>query len=166
MTFQVVRITTLLSLGAVALNAVVVSEAVAGPWVCTSSLEAPPPAARPTAPVTVTPVTVTHCLPVEHPTELIERRFFSWTAPYDRGVDVVHQLTDLLGLAVAGENGTRLMGLGFPDQTVSWDAAAVGATSRALIEEQSPAMPMRTRDLANGFGSSLAVEVAPVQSLW
>ena len=161
MTFQVVRITTLLSLGAVALNAVVVSEAVAGPWVCTSSLEAPPPVARPTA-----PVTVTHCLPVEHPTELIERRFFSWTAPYDRGVDVVHQLTDLLGLAVAGENGTRLMGLGFPDQTVSWDAAAVGATSRALIEEQSPAMPMRTRDLANGFSSSLAVEVAPVQSLW
>ena len=156
-----VRITTLLSLGAVALNAVMGSEAVAGPLVCTSSLEALPPVARHMA-----PVTVTHCVPVEHPTELIERRFFSWTAPYDRGVDVVHQLTDLLGLAVAGENGTRLMGLGFPDQTVSWDAAAVGATSRALIEEQSPAMPMRTRDLANGFGSSLAVEVAPVQSLW
>ena len=72
----------------------------------------------------------------------------------------MHQLTDLVGIAVGGTDGTRLMGLGFPDQTVIWDAAAVGATIQALIEEQSPALPLRTSDLANGFGSSLAIEAS------
>ena len=87
------------------------------------------------------PVEVTVCGPEERTAELIERRFFTWTAPYERGVDLVHQITDLFGLAVAGDNGNRVMGFGFPDQTVIWDSAAVGATTRALVEEQSPSLP-------------------------
>ena len=133
----------------------------AGPVVCTTTFEAPP-ANENAGP----PVEVTTCSPVETADELIERRLYTWTAHYDRGVDMVHQLTDLLGLAVAGDNGTRLMGFGFPDQTMTWDAAAVGATTRVLIEEQSPVIPLRTRDLASGFGSSLAAEVSPAQPLW
>ena len=50
------------------------------------------------------------------------------------------------------------MGLGFPDQTIIWDAAATSSTTRALLEEQGPALPLRTQDLTNGFDSSLALE--------
>ena len=161
MTVPVIRIASVLVLGGLVVNTAALRPVAAGPVVCTTSLEAP----EPTAP-NLSPVEVTRCGVVERTSELIERRFFTWTAPYERGVDLVHQFTDLLGLAVAGDNGTRLMGFGFPDQTVIWDATAVGATTRALIEEQSPAMPLRTRDLASGFGSSLAAEVSPAQPLW
>ena len=127
---------------------------------------------------------VTTCAPVNTTSELVERRFYTWTYPYERGVDLVHQITDLFGIAIAGEGGTRLMGLGFPDQTIIWDAAAISSTTRALLEEQSPARPLRTQDLANGFDSSLALEsiepeqpmqpkpefvesdIAPLQPLW
>ena len=130
------------------------------------------------------PVEVTTCAPVDTTSELVERRFYTWTSPYERGVDLVHQITDLFGIAVAGEGGSRLMGLGFPDQTIIWDAAAISSTTRALLEEQSPALPLRTQDLANGFDSSLALEsiepeqpmhpkpefvesdIAPLQPLW
>ena len=127
---------------------------------------------------------VTTCAPVNTTSELVERRFQTWTSPYEQISDLVHQITDLFGIAVAGEGGTRLMGLGFPDQTIIWDAAAISSTTRALLEEQSPALPLRTQDLANGFDSSLALEsiepeqpmqpkpefvesdIAPLQPLW
>ena len=112
------------------------------------------------------PVEVTTCAPVDTTSELVERRLYTWTSPYERGVDLVHQITDLFGIAVAGEGGSRLMGLGFPDQTISWDAAAISSTTRALLEEQSPALPLRTQDLANGFDSSLALEsIEPEQPM-
>ena len=130
------------------------------------------------------PVEVTICAPVDTTSELVERRLYTWTSPYERYVDLVNEITDLFGIAVAGEGGTRLMGLGFPDQTIIWDAAAISSTTRALLEEQSPALPLRTQDLANGFDSSLALEsiepeqpmqpkpefvesdIAPLQPLW
>ena len=143
----------------------------AGPVICTTSLEAPRSA-------DFAPVEVTTCERMERTSELIERRFFTWTASYDRGVDMVHQFTDLFGIALAGDGGNQLMGLGFPDQTVIWDAAAAGETARALLDAQSPVLPLRTIDVANGFGSSLASEgpsdevqklntdFTPVQALW
>lgn len=151
----------------------------AGPLLCTTTLEAPDLSSEVTE-----PVEVTTCTPVNTTSELVERRFHTWTSPYERGVDLVHQITDLFGIAVAGEGGTRLMGLGFPDQTIIWDAAAISSTTRTLLEEQSPARPLRTQDLANGFDSSLALEsiepeqpmqpkqefvesdIAPLQPLW
>ena len=120
---------------------------------CTTTLEAPELSSAATA-----PVEVTTCAAVETTSELMERRLYTWTAPYERGVDLVHQITDLFGIAVAGEGGTQVMGLGFPDQTIIWDAAATSSTTRALLEEQSPALPLRTQDLANGFDRSLALE--------
>jgi len=158
---SVIRMATALLTGGLTLSPLLVWPVAAGPVVCRTSLEAPEPLAR-----DLMPVEVTRCAPVERTFELMQRRFFTWTAPYERGVDLVHQFTDLFGLAVAGDSGTRLMGFGFPDQTVIWDATAVGATTRALMEEQSPSMPLRTRDLDNGFGSSLASEVSPTQPLW
>ena len=146
--------------------------AVAGPVICTTTLEAPDPSAE-----IRSPVEVTNCESVETTRELVNRRFFTWRAPYARGVDMMHQFTDLLGIAVGGPEGNRLMGFGFPEQAVIWDASAVGNTIEALIEEQSPARPWRTMDLSNGFDSSLAVEddqngivildePSPLQPLW
>ena len=120
---------------------------------CTTTLEAPELSSAATE-----PVEVTTCAPVETTSELVERRLYTWTAPYERGVDLVHQITDLFGIAVAGEGGGQVMGLGFPDQTIIWDAAATSSTTRALLEEQSSALPLRTQDLANGFDRSLALE--------
>ena len=146
---------------------------------CTTTLEAPGLSSAATE-----PVEVTTCAPVETTSELVERRLYRWTAPYERGVDLLHQITDLFGIAVAGEGGTQLMGLGFPDQTIIWDAAATSSTTRALLEEQGPALPLRTQDLTNGFDSSLALEslgseqtlqskpefvetdISPLQPLW
>ena len=146
--------------------------AVAGPVICTTTLEAPDPSAE-----IRSPVEVTTCESVETTRELVNRRFFTWRAPYARGVDMMHQFTDLLGIAVGGPEGNRLMGFGFPEQAVIWDASAVGNTIEALIEEQSPTRPWRTMDLSNGFDSSLAVEddqngivildePSPLQPLW
>ncbi len=78
---------------------------------------------------------LTTCVPIETTAERIERVNYSWTAPYARGVDVVHQITDFLGIAVAGAEGNRVMGFGFPDQTLIWDATEIGTTTRALLEE-------------------------------
>lgn len=130
--------------------------AIAGPVICTTTMEAPDPSAD-----SRSPVQVTTCESVETTRELVNRRFFTWRAPYARGIDMVHQFTDLLGIAVGGAEGNRLMGFGFPDQAVIWDASAIGNTVEALIEEQSPARPWRTMDLPNGFDSSLAMEDQP-----
>ena len=71
----------------------------ARPVVCTTSLEAPGSSSA------TGPVEFTRCGPVERTDTLVENRFYTWTAPYARGVDVIHQVTDLLGIAMAGPEG-------------------------------------------------------------
>ena len=122
----------------------------AGPLVCTTSIEAPPPGSG------SAPVEVTVCHPTETTSELINRRLFTWTSPMARGVDPLHQLTDFLGIAVGGIEGNRVMGLGFPDQTLIWDGSALQNTTGALLEEQGPPLPLRTLDIPSGFDGSLA----------
>jgi hypothetical protein len=130
------------------------------PVVCTTSLEAP---VASTAVAPAAPVEVTRCGPVERTDAMVERRFYTWTAPFARGVDVIHQVTDLLGIAMAGPEGNRLMGFGFPDQTIIWDSSALENTTNALLEEQSNPMPWHTVDLFNGFDSSLASDSVVVE---
>ena len=144
-----------LLLGGIGLHA----PAVARPVICTTSLEAPSqsPASLPAA-----PVEVTRCGPVESTEAMVTRRFYTWTAPFARGVDVMHQVTDLLGIAVAGPEGNRVMGFGFPDQTVVWDGSALENTSAVLMEQQSQPIPWRTVDVSSGFDSSLAGGAIPV----
>ena len=110
----------------------------------------------------------------------MEERFYGWTAPYASGVDLLHQITDVLGIAVAGPEGNRFMGFGFPDQTIIWDGVAVENTYQMLLEEQSDPIPWRTVDIPNGFSGSLAEDSAtpvpevsreedvfsPVRALW
>ena len=132
--------------------------ALAGPVVCVSSLEAPLPekGAAPSASSALSPVVVTRCGPVVTTPQLVERRAYTWTAPFAQGVDLVHQFTDVLGIAVAGRDGNTVMGLGFPDQTLIWDGTAIEATNRVLLDAQSNPMPLRTADVFNGYCSGLA----------
>ena len=130
----------------------------AGPVVCVSSLEAPLPlkGAAAAASSPLSPVLMTRCGPVVTTPQLVERRAYTWTAPFAQGVDLVHQFTDVLGIAVAGRDGSTVMGLGFPDQTLIWDATAIETTNRVLLEAQSNPMPLRTADVFNGYCSGLA----------
>ncbi len=106
------------------------------------------------------------CHPTETTSELINRRFYTWTSPMARGVDPLHQLTHVLGIAVGGIEGNRFMGFRFPDQTLISDGSALQNTTEAFLEEQSPPLPMRTLDISSGFNGSLAVtdtiEIEPV----
>ena len=117
----------------------------AGPLVCTTSVEAPMPGGG------GAPVEVTVCHSTETTSELVNRRFYTWTSPMARGVDPLHQLTDFLGIAVGGIEGNRVMGFGFPDQTLIWDGSALQNTTGALLEEQSPPLPMRTHGYLKRF---------------
>jgi hypothetical protein len=125
----------------------VTAEAQAGPVVCSTSLEAPVAGGA--------PVEITRCGPVTTTAELMDRRFYSYTAPYARGIDITHQITDVLGIAMGGGDGTKVMGLGFPDQTIVWDGSAVENTYQVLLENQSNPMPWRTADINNGFCQGL-----------
>ena len=163
------------------------SSAQARPVICTTSLEAAFDSADPGAAdfeskafdsVAEAPVEVTRCDPVESTEGMLENRAYTWTAPYASGVDLIHQFTDLLGIAMGGPQGNRLMGFGFPDQTIVWDGLAVQNTYLYLMEQQSQQIPLRTKDLANGFSSSIAdhrshelgrdpqVPFTPVRGLW
>jgi hypothetical protein len=108
--------------------------------------------------------------------QLVEQRFYSYTAPFARGVDITHQITDLLGISMGGGDGTKVMGFGFPDQTIVWDGTALDNTYQVLLEKQSELIPWRTGDVGNGFSSSLGSAAsfpapaasfrAPVRGLW
>jgi hypothetical protein len=67
---------------------------------------------------------------------------------------MTHQITDLLGIAMGGGEGNRVMGFGFPDQAIVWDGSAVENTYRYLIQTQHDPTPMRTADLSNPFSTS------------
>jgi len=129
----------------------------AGPAVCTTTLEAPPRAAGVAgAAVPAAPVEVTRCGIVQTVPELVQRRFFSYTAPFAEAVSLTGQITSLLGIAMGGGDGRRVMGLGFPDQTIIWDGLAIQNTTRFLLDQQSDPMPWRTGDVSSGFSGTLS----------
>ncbi|MEB3322914.1 MAG: Occludin/ELL family protein [Synechococcaceae cyanobacterium] len=122
--------------------------ALAGPVLCRTTLEAPAGSAG--------PVEVTRCGAVQTVPDLMQRRYYSYRAPFARGVDLTHQITDVLGIAMGGGDGTKVMGLGFPDQAIVWDGSAVGNTTAVLLEDQNSPYLLRTPDLPSCFGGSLA----------
>jgi hypothetical protein len=130
----------------------------ASPIVCTTSLEAPPTPGAAYGATPAAPVEVTRCVAVQTVPALVDRRYYSYTAPYARGVSVTNQITDLLGIAMGGGDGTRIMGFGFPDQAIVWDGSAIQNTFQVLNEQQSDPMPWRTADVSNGFSGNLGNE--------
>ncbi len=141
--------------------------AIAGPVLCTTTLEAPTPASASSGPVEVTRCGVTRSAP-----EVMEQRFYSYSAPFAQGVNLLHQVTDVLGLSIPGRDGNRIVAFGFPDQNIIWDGTAVENTASVMLSEQSSLMPQRTADITNGFGTSLAVPAGstsptpPASSSW
>ena len=146
----------------------------AGPVVCTTTIEAPQ--AQQAMRDSLRPVELTRCGAVQTTPQLVEQRFYSYTAPFARGVDITHQITDLLGISMGGGDGTKVMGFGFPDQTIVWDGTALDNTYQVLLEKQGGLIPWRTGDVGNGFTSSLGSAAssaapaasfrAPVRGLW
>lgn len=133
---------------ALIVSALIPPAATAGPVVCTTTLEAPSAYAA--------PVAVSRCGPVQTVPELATRRFYSYTAPFERGVDVTHQITDLLGISMGGGDGTKVMGFGFPDQTIVFDGLALQNTTAVLLEAQSSPLPFRTADIDSCLSTSLS----------
>jgi hypothetical protein len=148
--------------------------ALGGPVVCTTTIEAPQ--AQQAMQASRRPVELTRCGAVQTTPQLVEQRFYSYTAPFARGVDITHQITDLLGISMGGADGTKVMGFGFPDQTIVWDGTALDNTYQVLLEKQGELIPWRTGDVGNGFSSSLGAAAserapaasvrAPVRGLW
>jgi hypothetical protein len=131
--------------------------ALAGPVLCTTTLEAP---SKPGG----APVEVSRCGAVQTTPELVQQRFFTYTAPFAEGVSIRGQLRDLFGIASGSVNpGWSIGAFGFPDQTIVWDGTALQNTYDVLLESQSDPMPWRTTDLSNGFGGSLAAPQRPVR---
>ena len=150
--------------------------------VCTTTLEAPNSSGQALQGAAAGPVEVTRCGVVQTTPKLMKQRFYSYTAPFARGVSLTNQITDLFGIAMGGGDGTRVMGFGFPDQTIIWDGTAVENTYQVLLQQQSDPMPWRTGDGFNGYSGSLgsagsqpdgrgwqyggASYSAPVRGLW
>jgi hypothetical protein len=101
------------------------------------------------------PVEVTRCGPVVTVPEVMRSSYYSYRAPFARGVDITHQITDALGIAMGGIEGNRFMGFGFPDQAIVWDGSAVETTYRYLIQTQHDPTPIRTADQSTPFATSV-----------
>ena len=136
----------------------------AGPVVCTTTLEAPISSGQAPQGGAVGLAEVTRCGVVQTTPQLMEQHFYSYTAPFARGVSLTNQITDLFGIAMGGGDGTRVMGFGFPDQTIIWDGTAVENTYQVLLQQQSDPMPWRTEDGSNGYSGSLGSAGSVTQS--
>ena len=171
---QALRLLTLLMAAQSLAGPLLAGPVLAGPVVCTTTLEAPQ--ARQGMQASRRPVELTRCGAVQTTPQLVEQRFYSYTAPFARGVDITHQITDLLGISMGGGDGTKVMGFGFPDQTIVWDGTALENTYQVLLDKQGGLIPWRTGDVGNGFLSSLGSAAsfgapapsfrAPVRGLW
>jgi len=171
---QALRLLTLLMAAQSLAGPLLAGPVLAGPVVCTTTLEAPQ--ARQGMQASRRPVELTRCGAVQTTPQLVEQRFYSYTAPFARGVDITHQITDLLGISTGGGDGTKVMGFGFPDQTIVWDGTALENTYQVLLDKQGGLIPWRTGDVGNGFSSSLGSAAsfgapapsfrAPVRGLW
>ena len=123
--------------------------AMAGPVLCTTTLEAP---AQPGG----APREVSRCGAVQTLPELVDQRFFTYTAPFAEGVSIRGQLRELFGVATGSINrGDGIRAFGFTDQTIVWDGTALQNTTGVLLEAQGDLLPWRTADLSNGFNGSL-----------
>lgn len=129
-----------------------------GPVLCTTTLEAPLVVPGQPLPERPGPREVTRCGVIGTVPDLVRQRYYTYRAPFARGVDIPHQITDLLGLAMAGRGGNQIMGAGFPDQAIIWDASAIETTNSFLLDQQVHLVPRRTADLPSPFSTSVRTE--------
>ncbi len=144
-----------LALAGLAVCGLTPGPALADPVICTTSLEAPLASGEAGGRAPSGPVEVTRCGVLQTQAELMQQRAFTWRTSFARGVSLSHQITDTLGIAMGGRDGTRVMGFGFPDQAILWDSSAISNTTAAMLEEQTSPIPWRSADLPSAFTSSL-----------
>jgi hypothetical protein len=104
---------------------------------------------------------VTRCGVVGTVSDLVEQRYYSYRSPFARGVDIIGQITDFFGVAMGGRDGSKVVGLGFPDQAIVWDGSAIENTTNILMEQQTQLVPRRTADLASPYSTSLRAGTSP-----
>ena len=126
-----------------ALGEWLLARAMAGPILCRAA--PPPPGLARSA------LDAVHCTSIVTTDRQLEEDAFSWTAPHGPGINTLHQLTDLLGVSLAGIDGDRWMGFGFADQTLVWDGLVIEHRYRRLLEAQSSPVPLRVADQANPY---------------
>ena len=95
------------------------------------------------------------CRQIETQDEHIEEEIYTWRAPYSSGIKVLPGIAENLGLALGGINGNNLVGIGYPEQAIVWDAEILQNRVQALLELQTESVPLRTADLPSGFEGSL-----------
>ena len=95
------------------------------------------------------------CKSVETQNERVGEEIYTWRAPYSSGIGLFQGIAEDLGLAFGGVNGTNFVGIGYPDQTIVWDAGILQRSVQELLDLQTEPMPLRTADLPNAFESSL-----------
>ena len=96
------------------------------------------------------------CRQIATQNEYIEEEIYTWRAPYSSGIKVLPGIAGNLGLALGGINGNNLVGIGYPEQAIVWDAEILQNKVQALLELQTESVPLRTADLPSGFEGSLA----------
>ena len=121
--------------------------ATASPIVCTTTLEASVAGIDGSVKTGSPLVEVTRCGPITTQPDIVQNRFYSYSSPYARSIDLTHQLTDLFGIAMGGGDGTKVMGFGYIDQTITWDGSAVENTANVMLQNQYGLMPLRTVDV-------------------
>jgi hypothetical protein len=126
------------------------------------------------------PVEVTRCGVTRSAPEVMEHRYYSFSAPFAQGVNLLHQVTDVLGLSIPGRDGGKIVAFGFPDQNIVWDGTAIENTFSVMVSDQHGLMPLRTSDITNGYSGSLGSVAAgtyvrqpastswtpPIRGLW
>jgi hypothetical protein len=140
---------------------VLASAAAAAPMLCTTTLEAAVEALDGSVQTGSPLVEVTRCGAVTTQPEVIRNRFYSYSSPYARSIDLTHQLTNLFGIAMGGGDGTKVMGFGYIDQTMTWDGSAVENTANVMLQDQYDLMLLRTGDLPSVYGGSLGDQPLP-----
>ena len=95
------------------------------------------------------------CQNIETQNERIEEEIYTWRPPYSSGIGVFQGIAEDLGLAFGGINGTHFVGIGYPEQTISWDGGILQKNVQELLKLQTKPLPLRTADMPNAFESSL-----------
>ena len=96
------------------------------------------------------------CKSVETQDLRLGEEIYTWRAPYSSGIGLFQGITEGLGLAFGGINGTNFIGFGYPEKTIVWDGGILQKSVKELLELQTEPLPLRTADLPNAFESSLA----------
>ena len=83
--------------------------------------------------------------------DLIEKSFYANGYTFEESLKFKNQIFDLFGISFKNKNSI----FKFPEQRIESDAFSFWDTYKDVLRNQIPKNPKITRDLDNGFGTSL-----------